>query len=630
MSGIVGLYYLDGRPAGREDLERMVDTLAHRGPDGAAVWCEDSAGLGHRMLHTTPESLHEKLPLVSADRDLAITSDARIDNRGDLFSALGIDRPQEEVCDSELILKAYEKWGEQCPERLLGDFAFAIWDKRNKKFFCARDQIGVKPFYYYRSPRLFAFASEIKALLCLPEVPRRLNEARVAEYLVKTFEDKAVTFYESILRLPPANTMSVGPGHASTRTYWALDPWHEIKMGSDDEYAEAFRDIFTEAVRCRLRSAFPVGSMLSGGLDSSSIVCVARDLLSQINGQRLHTFSLIFDDVPESDERPYINAVLAKGGLEPHLVRGDQKSPLADLDKVLWHHDEPFPAPNLIPFNELNKAAQQHNVRVVLYGEGGDQAIGFGFGYFSELTRACRLITLARELIPLFGNDKRLAWFLLRGYIILPLLPEPALRALRALRRRSHKALLPGALVNPAFAERIGLSEPTRSWRRTESGRFRTERELHLEDLDYGKEPLGLEILDKTCAAFNQSPRYPFYDRRLLEFCLALPSDQNIRHGYTRTVLRRAMTGMLPDKVRYRVTKGDSNPNSTYCLLKYEPGLAGELLDSDIKVIEDYVDVTALRELCQRYSDSGTDQDAHTMLLMTILARGLGNMKLME
>ena len=218
MSGIAGVYYLDGRTVDSADLERMVDILAHRGPDGAAVWCEGSAGLGHRMLHTTPESLHEELPLVSAYGDLALTADARIDNRGELLSALRIDRPHEEVCDSELIIEAYKKWGERCPERLLGDFAFAIWDGRNRRLFCARDHMGVKPFYYYRSYRLFAFASEIKALLCLPDVPHKLNEVQIADYLLDNYyEDKAVTFYEGILRLPPAHVTSVSHGHSSTR-----------------------------------------------------------------------------------------------------------------------------------------------------------------------------------------------------------------------------------------------------------------------------------------------------------------------------------------------------------------------------------------------------------------------------
>ncbi len=187
-----------------------------------------------------------------------------------------------DVTDAELILRAYKRWGERSPEHLLGDFAFAIRDAHRDVLFCARDHFGVKPFYYHHAPgRLFCFASEIKGLLALAEVPRRLNETRVADYLVPLLEDKVITFYEEIVRLPPAHRMTVSRDGVRIEEYWALDPTREIRMKSGEEYAEAFREIFTEAVHCRLRSAFPVGSMLSGGLDSSSIVCVARKLIAK-------------------------------------------------------------------------------------------------------------------------------------------------------------------------------------------------------------------------------------------------------------------------------------------------------------------------------------------------------------
>src|SRR5207245_10257224 len=181
-------------------------------------------------------------------------------------------RAPSDATDAALILAAYERWGERCPEHLLGDFALAIWDARRATLFCARDHFGVKPFYYHHAPgRLFCFASEIKGLVALAEVPRRLNETRVADYLVPLLEDKEITFYEEIVRLPPAHRMAVTREGVRMEQYWALDPEREIRMKSDGEYAEAFREIFTEAVRWRLRSAIPVESMSSGVLDSSSI-----------------------------------------------------------------------------------------------------------------------------------------------------------------------------------------------------------------------------------------------------------------------------------------------------------------------------------------------------------------------
>src|SRR2546422_5671131 len=354
----------------------MLARLAHRGPDGAGVWSEGTVGLGHRLLHTTPESLRERLPLASGDGTLVLTADARIDNRAELLGAL--DRGVE-ATDAELILAAYERWGERCPEHLLGDFVFVIWDARRAALFCARDHFGVKPFYNHHAPgRLFAFASEIKGLLALAEVPRRLNETRVADYLVPLLEDKVITFYEDILRLPPAHRMTVTREGVRTEQYWALDPEREIRMKSDEEYADAFREIFTEAVRCRLRSAFPVGSMLSGGLDSSSVVCVARQLLQQNGGNRFHTFSIVFDDVPECDERRYVEAVLAGGGADPHYIRGDLLSPLGDVDRFLDHQDEPLSVPNLFLYWAACRLASESGMRVFLDGVDGDTTVSHG------------------------------------------------------------------------------------------------------------------------------------------------------------------------------------------------------------------------------------------------------------
>ena len=366
----------------------------------SGLWSDGSIGLGHRMLWTTPESLHEKQPLLNQSGDLVITADARIDNREELIAALDLtDRAPYSITDSQLILAAYEKWGEICPEKLLGDFAFVIWDGRKQALFCARDHFGVKPFYYYfLSGRFFVFASEIKALLSHPEVPRRLNEVRVGEYLASMFDDKTITFYAGILRLPPAHSLTVSRAGTQLQQYWSLDPSRELQLGSDDAYAEAFRELFIEAVRCRLRTAFPVGSMLSGGMDSSSITCVARQLLARDGGRRLLTFSAIFDEVTQCDERPFINAVLAQNSLEPHYVHGDRLSPLADLDHVLWHQDEAFYAPNLFLTWNLYGAAKEQGVRILLDGFDGDTTVSHGEGYLDELAYAGQWFTLAAEI----------------------------------------------------------------------------------------------------------------------------------------------------------------------------------------------------------------------------------------
>lgn len=621
MSGIAGVYYLDGRAVDRTDVECMVERITHRGPDASGVWSEGAVGLGHRMLWTTPESLRERLPLVNKRGDLALTADARIDNRDELVEALGLNSGHcEEMSDSELILRAYEQWGERCSERLLGDFAFVIWDRRRQLLFCARDHFGVKPFYYYDSPHAFAFASEIKALLCLREVPRRLNETRVADYLVPMLEDKAITFYQDILRLPPAHIMIVDREGIRLRPYWALDPSRELRLGSDGEYAEAFRELFTNAVRCRLRSAFPVGSMLSGGLDSSSIVCVARNLLAENGAGPLHTFSAVFDDVPECDERPFIQAVLAQGGLVPHYVPGDQLGPLADLDRVFHHEDEPFYAPNLFLHWGLYSAARKQGVRVVLDGLDGDTSVSHGLGFLPELAAAGRWKTLAAEVIGLSKRFDRSPWSILSYHAIKPLVPIAFQQAWRALRGANRATHIFGAILSPAFALRVAFDRRLEVLRGSRIRCVRTSKEGHYRGLTAGLIPYALEVADRAAAGFGVEPRYPFFDRLLVEFCLALPPEQKIRQGWTRLVMRRAMGGILPAEVQWRGGKSDLSPNFIRGLLTFHREILDGVMAEDSRLLGNFVNIVDVREACRRYLSERSEEDALTIWKVATLA----------
>lgn len=621
MSAIVGIYYRDGRPVAHSDLERMVESVAHRGPDGSDAWSDGPVGLGHQMLRTTPESLHERLPFANRTGDLAITADARIDNRDELIGQLCLDeRPSGETTDSQLILAAYEKWGERCPEKLLGDFAFAIWDGRKQALFCARDHFGVKPFYYYSSGQAFVFATEIKALLCLPEVPRRLNEVMVADHLTSACDDVASTFYQDVLRLPPAHSMMVNRERTQLRSYWSLDPSRELRLGSDEEYAEGLRELFTEAVNCRLRSAYPVGSTLSGGLDSSSITCVARKLLAERGDQRLHTFSLVFDEVTECQERQYIDAVLAQGGLEPHFVHGDQVGPLTDIDRVHWHTDEALFGGNTFLVWALNTAANRQGIRVLLDGFDGDSTISHGTGYFIELALSDRWLAFAEEARGYTRHFGVSPWKLLQWYAWHYRI-EPVVSRYQALRLsvRIWRGLLrrarylrnppPRPIINSHFIQNISLAERPQAARKTWSGRPRTEREAHYRRLAWGVQADILEVNDNAAAAFSLEKRYPFWDKRLVEFCLALPPEQKLQQGWIRMVQRRAMAGILPKEVQWRGGKTDMSPNFEHGLIAFERELLEEAILQNPTVIEKYVDVSALRETYQRFASREAKED---------------------
>jgi asparagine synthase (glutamine-hydrolysing) len=622
VSAIAGLWHLDGEPVGCDDLQRMLRPLSHRGPDGSGAWCRGPAAVGHQLLRTTPEPPGARLPLVRRDGDLVLTSDARIDNREELVGVLGLRVAPDDATDSELILGAYERWGARCTEHLVGDFAFAVWDRERGHLFCARDHFGVKPFYYHHRPgRIFAFASEIKGLLGLREVPRRLNETRVADYLQWSFDDQEITFFEEILRLPPAHTLLVRLEGISLGRYWSLDPDREVRRGCDEEYAEELREIFFEAVRCRLRSVPPVGSSLSGGLDSSSIVCTARELLRQQGRASLHTFSLVFDDLPQCDERPYIEAVLAGGDLVPHLIRGDRLSPLEDLDTYLRFEDEASWVFNMCLHWAMHRAAAEQNVRVFLDGLGGDEVVGHGLARLAELARRGHLLELAASAVRLGRHFERSPLRILKRQALRPLLPPALLRTWSRMRGGTPAAEPPiRPLVAKALAEGTSLAERLRQRREAGSGAAATTRGAHHLGLVAGISSAGFESIDRVAAAFRIEPRYPFFDKRLVEHCLALPGEQKLRWGWTRVGFRRAMAGVLPEAVRWRGGKTDLSPQFHQGFLTYERERIERVVNGTAPAIAPYVDVALLRDLYREYASGAAPRNAEQIWHPVMLA----------
>jgi len=618
MSGICGFYYRQDEPVKSSQLSKMLAQLTHRGPDDSGVWSQDSVGLGHRLLWTTPESVNEQLPRVHPSGQFVITADVRLDNRGELLSALKVKADgAETITDTQLILAAYEQWGERCPEYLLGDFAFAIWDHRDQSLFLARDHFGVKPLYYYLNAQLFAFATEIKALLSLPEIPHQLNEVKVADYLLGAFEDQTITFYQDIWRLAPAHCLKVKAQGHQLHSYWELDPTQELHLDSDEAYAEAFREHFTTAVQCRLRSAFPVGSLLSGGLDSSSITCVARELLSEKRKLPLKTFSAVFDQVTACDERPFIQAVIDQGQIEPHFVPADQISPLTNLKAMFWHQDEAFYAPNLFMHWALYQSAHRQGVRIILDGFDGDTTVSHGFPYLNELARQGRWISLMQEIQGVSRHFNRplapLLWQYFWGPGVRPRLPLSAQKLEQRLTQKWQRQKQPTLGIKPDFAKRMRLGERIEQINAQRSTKSDTAREAHYRRLSWGVLPFTLEVADRAAAAHTIEPRFPFFDKRLVEFCLAVPPEQKIRQGWTRLIMRRALNNSLPGQVQWRGGKSDLSPNFHQGLRRRDRPCLDRVLREDTDLIEPYVDIALLQRTYQQFLSDQTLPDCDVL-----------------
>jgi asparagine synthase (glutamine-hydrolysing) len=563
VSGIAGLVRLDGAPCDRSDVERMIAAIAHRGPDGVYVGAAGPAGLANAMLRTTPESADERLPLI--DGALALVADARIDNRSALIGELGLP---SSVPDSKIILGAYRRWGDRCPERLIGDFAFAVWDGRRRTLFLARDHMGVRPLVWFRSRSVFAFASQERALFALAEVPRALDEIAVGDFLVAVLEDTERTFYQDIHRLPPHHALSVSADGASalSHSYWELDASFELRLNTDEEYEEAFRDTFVEAVRARARSIGPVATELSGGLDSSAVSCAMRDLRGAEEDAPLPAFSIVFEE-SGSDERAYVDAVVATGGIASERLGSDDLLGLR-LEDLLSRQDGPFASLTVFMETALCARVAERGSRVLLGGFDGDVVVSHGLERLSDLLRGGRWGTLRSEVSALAPRLGLSRWEALRSYVVAPASPAVVRRLWRAARGRDRRGWSGGAPIDPGFARRVGLSDRLRALER--AGAAHTAREEHRNELASGVLPAALEIRDRIGAAAGVELRHPFFDVRLVELCLSMPEDQKMRNGWTRSIQRRALSGIVPEQILQRPDKGRINDALLAGLLEAE------------------------------------------------------------
>ncbi|MEO8885530.1 MAG: asparagine synthase-related protein [Mucilaginibacter sp.] len=363
----------------------MSKTLDHWQADDRGVWLHNNIALGHLMLYNTPSSLHEKQPYYHNEAGLTITADARLDNREELFKKLQLPRQHElTLPDSTLILKTYQQYGESCVKHLVGDFAFAIWDEREQKMFCARDHMGVKPFFYCMDNNFFAFASETKGLLCLPDVNKSIDEQYVYNHLIPRFDQNLEdTLYKKIKRLAPAHSLTIyaSSKRSKLNSYWQLDTSIETIQQNKENYYEGLAWHFDEAVRCRTITSYPIGAELSGGLDSSAI-CGAAQYFLQQNNQNLTTFSNVLPTgitdewLFKSDESPYIKDVLAHNNISDAVYLTDRmfNNTLEEASFALKINDG---IDSVAPAWQLpsRKAAFDRNIRTLLSGFPGDQMV---------------------------------------------------------------------------------------------------------------------------------------------------------------------------------------------------------------------------------------------------------------
>ena len=550
MSGICGILALDRSVPTLAQIAAMTTPLERRGPEGTRHLLAGPVALGHTLLATTPEALIEVLPFTDEASGCIITGDIRLDNRDAIFFSLGLTPGKAVIGDGELVLRSYLEWADDCVDHLLGDFAFAIWDPRGGRMFGARDHTGMRQLMYCHQPdRLFVFATEPRAVLAHPAIPQRLNETRVADFLLgMEGADFESTFFSGMLRLPPAHTFTVGSEGLHIQRYWTLPPPPPLESGSDDEATDAFLKVFTEAVRCRLRSVGPVGSMLSGGIDSGSVVAVASSHLKEAGLPPLKTFSAIGLDPETCRESSTILQVIGLPHLDatvfsPSIFKKNGEAILDFIEQV----DDPFDA-HMIMISTIYHSAREAGVSVVLDGLNGDITLT-SETYAPRLLRRGSWRKAWREALgdeAFFGSGWT-RWHSFKASLTRAFVPNWFRWFWRWLPPRKAVASL-----ERTFSRRVhALSRVDRYWRINNTlGRNFVEDRCHT--MLSANPVVGRERYDRVAASSAIECRDPFMDIRVMELSLRLPGHLLHDAGWRKQVLRKAMHGLLPQSFIWR------------------------------------------------------------------------------
>ncbi len=588
MCGICGILVTKGK-VDKSSLTKMIEVMKHRGPDDDGIHIDGKVGLGHVRLSIIDLTGQAHQPMASDDGTLWLVYNGEIYNyieireelekKGYSFRSTG---------DTEVLLKAYEHWGDKCLSRLNGMFSFVIFDRKKKRLFGARDRFGIKPFYYYHDSRRFIFASEIKPILA-NGIERKPDPAVIYDYLVyDVLEHNEHTFFKGIKKLMPGHYMNVDVKTAriEIKKWWELET--DIKDIQTNVAVEKFKDLFTDSVRLRLRSDVPVGSCLSGGLDSSSIVSKMVKLLG--SPDNINTFSSVYSVDFPGNENKFIRSMVKRFGVRGFEIEPSAGDITKDLERLIYHQEEPFNTLSPLAQWEVMKLANRNDMKVLLDGQGSDEMLAgylfyYGF-YFAYLLSHCRLLALSREKKAYKQLHAEKNPFRQMRYLFVP--------GFVKIRSKKRKA----TYLTEDFISRNSGTEHFRKMQK----RWPLNTSLK-NSMMHGLVRL-LRFEDKASMAFSIETRIPFLDYRLVEFVFSLPDRMKLRDGKTKYVLREAMKDSLPRAIYDRHDKvGFAAPEDIWLKDKKIMKYVTEILTSKGTISRGYYDSKGVDSLLNRYKN---------------------------
>lgn len=628
MSAIAGLIRLDGTAPDRATLQRMQAVLAPYGVDAQRQWREGPAGLLHCLLRITPEDSLDQQPRLDPERRCVVLFDGRLDNRRELAAELGLGSAELALlADVDLVQRACLRWADAAPEHLLGSFAYACWWPAQRRLELVRDAMGGRPLVWFQGHGFFAFASLPKGLFCIPGVPREICQASLAERLALLPMSGGQTLFKDIRSVERGQLLSLQGERLERRQYYRLDPRRELRLGSDDEYLEAFSEILERSVASCLRAAGPLATQLSSGFDSGTVTALAARQLAR-SGQRLTAFTAVpregFDGpAPKgqhADEGPGARAVAARfANIEHVLIRANQRAPLDVLRARTEAMDcMPMYAVNCLWLDAIEADAQRRGVRVLLNANVGNMTISHtGLTYLAELFGKGRWRDWWRELT---ACRRRHPLARLLRLSVEPHLPLPLWR-LQARLSDTQLHLEKRSALHSRWRQGTHLEARAKAldWF-LERPRWKDSRQMRAAVLSRGNAAetaiaanlRGLELRDPTA------------DRRLVEFCLSIPEDQYLRDGQTRWLLRRLVGDLLPPEVLNAQSRGYQAADWYETLGAALPDLHEEVqrLMSHAGAAE-MLDLQGMRASLENWPAAGWERKAVTEEYRARLMRGL-------
>lgn len=624
MSSVCGIMSRRGKPVSVETINSMTETLAHwqRDDDRSGTWrnASGTVAFGHVMLINTPESIDEILPFYHPAYRLTITADARIDNREELFRQLGIlNNETKLIPDSLLILEAYQKWGRECVAHLVGDFAFAIWDEGENRLFCSRDHIGNKPMFYFIDDDVFIFATEMKGIFKVRDLPRTLDPEWIADALTVLVADKEYTPYRDIRRLPPAHWLSVSTREIKKENYWQPDSEKEILLHSEDEYLEAFREKLTESIRCRVRSVFPVGAELSGGLDSSAVAALAARLTEK-QDLKFITFSHVRGEADQArasskDESQFQEILRLHAGIKyAHSLTAQDIGVIKTLRNSLVVQDGPSHRVYGLLADVIHEAAEREGARTLLSGFGGDEVVTHPAGeYLYELTHRRDWNELWHEFhqCPEPGGKISLRTLLSNmadeySPFLKKVYNHARARSSRETYIHPDACHIESFPITPEFFHSADIRRRIATIPRFP--KMPDVRASQCRRVTHPPVSARLETCSIAAAARRLEYRCPLLDIRLLEFHLSVPSHMKRKKGYGRYLFRRSIDGVVPPEIQWRTDKsGAAIPATRHRLIRDAKEIEDLIMKARYTKAAMYIDLDQMRKRLERIVNMKTN-----------------------